>query len=167
MKRFHFILLVLSLSLVSTAHAGIPPKSGSVLCQGLVPADFANVGILNASIPKINVSDGGASPYCVYAAKSGATGGIELDVFYPAGATPAEVKATEETAIGEASSVLKPVSIAGTDDPQWSSNAVSGGPPFAILVVRRSNLVFVLGIPAGPKAQDQLLKLADIVLKRF
>src|SRR4030095_5625870 len=139
MKRYHFILaaLILSLAMASTAHAGIPPKSGSILCQGLVPADFANVGISNASIPKINVGDGGASAYCTYAGKSSATGGIELDVFYPAGGTPAEAKATLETANGESGGGQKPIAVPGADDASWAPNAVSGGPPFATLSARR------------------------------
>jgi hypothetical protein len=159
-------LLVLS---VSTAQAGpqIAPKSGAAMCGGLSIADFQSVGIQTVSLPKANVQDNGASAYCVYAGKSSATGGLELDVFYPAGANPTEVKATEETAIGESSSVLKAIQIAGTDDARWSPNAVSGGPPFATITVQRANLVFVLGIPAGKNAQAQLLKLTDIVLKRF
>src|SRR5262245_35556009 len=166
MKRFHFILAVLILTLSSAfaAHAGIPPKSGSILCQGLVPADFANVGIANASLPKTNVSEGGASAYCVYSGQSSATGGIELDVFYPAGANAIESKATLETAIGESSSIQKPIAVAGADEASWSPHAVSGGPPFATIAVRRANLVFVIGVPAGKDAQTQLLKLADIVL---
>jgi hypothetical protein len=169
MRRKILIGLILLVASVPFAHAGppIPPKSGAAMCGGLTVADFQSVGILNASLPKANVSDGGASAYCGYAGKSSATGGLELDVFYPAGANPTEVKATEETAIGESSSVLKSIQIAGADEALWSPNAVSGGPPFATITVRRSNLVFVLGIPAGSSAQAQLLKLAEIVLKRF
>jgi hypothetical protein len=165
-------LTLASLMLVAStsfSHAGppIPPKSGAGMCGGLTVADFLGVGILNASSPKANVSDGGASAYCVYAGRSSATGGLEFDVFYPAGGNPTEVKATQDTAIGEMSSALKPIHITGADEALGSSHTVSGGPPFAVLLVRRSNLVFVLGIPAGSSAQAQLLKLAEIVLKRF
>ncbi|MFO1519624.1 MAG: hypothetical protein U1F57_08205 [bacterium] len=147
--------------------AAISPKSGAALCGALTVADLQAVGIAKGANPTANVQDGGSSAYCVYAGKSSATGGIELDVFYPAGANPAEVKATQDTAAGESSSVLSPMAVPGADEARGSLNAVSGGPPFATIVVRKGSLVFVLGIPAGPNAQGQLLKLADLVLKRF
>jgi hypothetical protein len=146
--------------------AAIPPGSGALMCA-LTPADFQAAGIPNASKPTANVQDKGAGVYCVYAGKSSATGGIELDVFYPAGANGAEVKATYETAIGESSTGLKPIAIAGADEARWAPSAVSGGPPFGTIAVRRGSLVFVLGVPANPKAQEQLTKLAQAVLARF
>jgi len=146
--------------------AAIPPKSGAAMCA-LTPADFQSVGIRNASKAAANVQDGGASVYCVYAGKSSATGGIELDVFYPAGSNAADVKATYETAIGESSSGLKPIAVAGADEVRWSPNAVSGGPRFAEIAVRRSNLVFVLGVPAHANAETELTTLARVLLERF
>jgi hypothetical protein len=147
------------------AAAVIPPKAGAAMCA-LTPADFQNAGISNATRPAANVQDGGGSVYCVYAGKSAATGGIELDVFYPAGSTVAEAQATYKTAVDEGPP-LKPISIAGADEAHWSASAVSGGPPFASVVVRRSTLVFTLGIPAGSNSQAQITKLAAVVLQRF
>jgi hypothetical protein len=147
------------------AGAVIPPKAGAAMCA-LTPADFQNAGISNATKPTTNVQDGGASVYCVYAGKSAATGGIELDVFYPAGSSIAEAKATYKTAADEGPP-LKPLSIAGADEAHWSATGVSGGPPFASVVVRRSTLVFTLGIPAGNNSQSQITKLAAVVLQRF
>jgi len=133
----------------------------------LSPADFQSVGVAGSAAPKANVTEPSGA-YCVYSGKSSATGGIELDVFYPAGANTKESKATLDTAIGESSTnTLKPIAVSGTDEAQWSPNTVSGGPPFAEIAVRRGNLVFVLGIPTGKDAQLQLLKLADMILKRF
>jgi hypothetical protein len=146
--------------------AVIAPKSGPAMCT-LTPADFKAVGVQNASKPTVNVQDVGAGVYCVYAGKSVATGGIELDVFYPAGANAAEAKATFETAIGESSTTLKPLKIAGADEARWSPSAVSGGPPFATITVRRGTLVFSLGVPAAKTAEAQLTKLSELVLKRF
>ncbi len=146
--------------------AAIAPKSGAAMCA-LTAADFQTAGVANAGKPTANVQDAGAGAYCVYAGKSSATGGIELDVFYPAGANPTEVKATYETAIGEGSTALKPIKIDGADEARWAPSAVSGGPPFASIAVRRGSLVFVLGIPANKNAQAQLTKLAGLVLKRF
>jgi len=146
--------------------AAIAPKSGAAMCA-LTAADFQAAGVANAGKPTANLQDAGAGAYCVYAGKSSATGGIELDVFYPAGANPTEVKATYETAIGEGSTALKPIKIDGADEARWSPSAVSGGPPFSSIAVRRGSLVFVLGIPANKNAQAQLTKLAGLVLKRF
>jgi hypothetical protein len=146
--------------------AGIAPKSGAAMCA-LTPADFQAAGVTGAGKPTANVQEAGSGAYCVYAGKSVATGGIELDVFYPAGANPTEVKATYETAIGEGSTALKPIKIDGADEARWSPSAVSGGPPFASIAVRRGSLVFVLGVPANKNAQAQLTKLTALVLKRF
>ena len=147
--------------------AGIAPKSGAAMCAALTPADFQSVGIANAAKPTANVSDGGASAYCVYAGKSGATGGIELDVFHPAGASAAEARDTFKTAASEGVTGMKPIAIAGADEASWSANAVSGGKPFATITVRRGTLVFSLSFPASANAQAQLTKLASVVLTRF
>jgi hypothetical protein len=154
------------LRLLLVLFAPIAPKSGAALCA-LAPADFAAAGVQNAGKPNANVQEAGASAYCVYAGKSAATGGIELDVFYPAGANAKEAKATFDTAVGEGSSPMKPIKIAGTDEAVWSDNAKSGGPAFATIAVRKGTLVFVLGLPTSKNAQSQLTKLAELVLKRF
>lgn len=132
----------------------------------LTPADFQSAGISNAAKPTANVQDGGGSVYCVYSGKSAATGGIELDVFYPAGSNDVESKATYKTAVEEGPP-LKPIAVAGADEAHWSASATSGGPPFASLAVRRSNLVFTLGIPTSGTAQAQITKLAALALQRF
>jgi hypothetical protein len=143
-----------------------PRRVGEALCV-LSPNDFVEAGVRNASKPSANVQDGGASAYCVYAGKSAATGGIELDVFSPAGASPADIKETYQTAIGESSGVMTPIRIEGADEARWSAHTISGGPPFATIAVRRGDLVFVLGIPATKDAQTQLTSLSGLVLKRL
>ena len=164
-KRLAWILLAFA----SIAHAEPPikPKSGATLCGALTPADFKAAGVAGAGKPTANIQDGGASAYCVYAGKSSATGGIELDVFHPAGADAKEAKATLDTAVGEGSSPMTPIKIAGVDEALWSAKAVSGGPPFATIAVRRATLVFVIGIPTSKDAEGQLRKLVDLVLKRL
>jgi hypothetical protein len=152
--------LVLLLALVA-------PKSGAAMCA-LGAADFKAVGVVGAAAkPTANVQDGGASTYCVYAGKSAATGGIELDVFYPAGANRDEVMVTYVNAMGEAGAAGKPIKLAGVDEARFAPAAVSGGPAYALLGVRRWNLVFMLGIPTSKDAQAQLTKLAELVLKRL
>lgn len=157
---------VVALSLAFAGAASIAPRSGAAMCA-LTPADFESVGIRNTAKPSANVQDAGAGAYCVYAGKSSATGGIELDVFYPAGASAMDVKETFDGAIAEQSAQLRPAPLPGADDARWTGNAVSGGPPFAIIAVRRGSLVFVLGVPSGADAQSQLTKLAGLVLQRF
>jgi hypothetical protein len=153
-------------ALVTALLMVVAPKTGPAMCA-LGPGDFQSAGVANAAKPNVNVQDGGASVYCVYAGKSSATGGIELDVFYPAGANAAEVKATYETAIGEGTNGLQPLKLAGADEARWSANAVSGGPPYASIAVRRKSLVFVLGLPTSKNAEVQLTKLASLLLKRL
>lgn len=151
---------------IALAAAVIAPKSGATMCA-LTTADFQSVGIANAGKPSANVQDAGASVYCVYAGKSAATGGIELDVFYPAGTTPADAKDTFKVANDESGTKLQPITIAGADEAVWSPAAVSGGPRFATITVRRNLLVFSLSVPASGSAQAQLTKLSALVLQRF
>ena len=158
---------LLGVASVAFAEPTIKPKSGAALCGALAPTDFKAAGVANADKPTANISDGGASAYCVYAGKSAATGGIELDVFHPAGGNAKEAKATFDTAVGEGSSPVKPFKLAGVDEAQWNAEAVSGGPKFATLAVRRGTLVFVLGIPAHKDSEAQLRKLALLVLARL
>lgn len=138
-------------------------KSGAALCV-LTPADFGAQG-LTVGAAQANISDGGASAYCTYTGKSAATGGVELDVFELP--TPADAAQTEATAAGEATQSLQPIAIAGTDAARWDPKAVSGGPEFASILVRRGALVFVIGIPASADAQQKLTALSGLVLGRL
>jgi hypothetical protein len=163
-------LAIASLIVVAAEHhvhagAAIPPKAGAAMCA-LTPADFQAAGVANAARPQANVQDDGASVYCVYAGRSAATGGIELDVFYPAGSSIDAAKATYRTSIDEGPP-LKPIVIPGADEAHWAATGTSGGPPFASVTVRRGTLVFTLGIPPTGNAQAQIVKLVGIVLQRF
>lgn len=166
MTRTAVSLLLSAIPAALVAAAPIPPKSGALMCA-LTPADFQSAGVANASNPSANVQDAGAGVYCVYAGKSSATGGIELDVFYPAGANVADARETLKLAISEGSSGLSPITIPGADEAQWSAAAKSGGPAFATIAVRKGTLVFVIGIPTSKNAQAQLTRLAALVLSRF
>jgi len=160
------LLTTTSLAYGQQTAAKGPRRAGEALCV-LGPADFTTAGVANAAKPSANVQDGGTSAYCVYAGKSGATGGIELDVFSPAGASPADIKETYRTAVGESSGGMAPIKIEGADEATWSGHSVSGGPPFATIAVRRGDLVFVLSIPPGKDAQAQLTSLSGLILKRL
>jgi len=170
MGRRVVVCRALALASLVVAAAGVSaqirPKSGAAMCV-LTPADFQGAGVASASKPTANVDEGGASAYCVYAGRSAATGGVELDVFYPAGANAVESKATFDTAVAEGGSALTTISIAGTDEARWSAAAVSGGKPFATLTARKGNLVFSLGMPTSAGVQAQIVKLAALVLQRI
>jgi hypothetical protein len=146
---------------LSVLLAAIAPGSGKELCNALTNADFTKVGIAVNKTPTANIDDP-ASAYCTYKGKSGAMGGVELDVFYPT-----DAEGTERTAMGEGGSNYVDAHVSGVDDSRVDLTAVSGGPPFATLVVRKKNLVYVLSIPASPRAGDQLRALSKIVLQRL
>jgi len=142
------------------------PKSGAAMCV-LTAADFSAVGIATNPKPNPNVSDGGASAYCAYTKNSGAFGGVELDVFNPAGSNAADAKETLKTATSEGHPAPTPIAIAGADEALWSPNMASGSIPFATIAVRRGTLVFVLSIPEHKESKAQLTKLVAIVLQRL
>jgi hypothetical protein len=143
--------------------AAISPSSGDKLCQALIPGDFAKAGIRVDKTPRTHVEDDNASAYCTYKGKSGAMGGVELDVFYPAD----DAAGVERTALGEAQGQYADARVANVDDSRIDLKAVSGGPPFATLVVRKKNLVYVITIPTSPHAEAQLRALSSIVLQRL
>ena len=165
--------LVVAIGLLATAHiagaapqAKAAPKSGAGMCV-LTAADFAAVGVQTLPKPTANVQDGGASVYCAYAKNSGAFGGVELDVFHPAGVNVADAKDTLKTATSEGHPAPTPIAIAGADEALWSPTFASGSIPFAMIAVRRGTLVFVLSIPEHKDSKAQLTKLVGLVLERL
>ena len=128
------------------------------LCDLLGPGDFAAAGIPGAGTPTVN-SDGPGSAYCVYAGQSGATGGLELDVFVDAEGA----EDTFDTIIGESGSTMDAISIpgAGVDE----AVATDGG-DYAAIAVRRGALVFTISGPAGAGMSAKLAALAATVLAR-
>jgi len=143
-------------------------KSGAAMCV-LTAADFAAAGVQTQTQPKPtpNVQDGGANVYCAYTKNSGAFGGVELDVFHPAGASVADAKDTLKTATSEGHPAPTSIAIAGADEALWSPNFASGSVPFAMIAVRRGTLVFVLSIPENKDSKTQLTKLVGLVLQRL
>jgi hypothetical protein len=167
--------LVVAFAMLGLARVGgaapqgkVSPKSGAAMCV-LSAADFAAAGVQTQTLPKPtpNVQDGGASVYCAYTKNSGAFGGVELDVFNPAGASVADAKDTLKTATSEGRPAPTPLAIAGADEALWSPNFASGSIPFATIAVRRGTLVFVLSIPENKDSKTQLTKLAGLVLQRL
>jgi hypothetical protein len=148
--------------------ANVPPRSGAQMCV-LSPADFRTFGTVVFSNPVVHVEQDGENVYCVYRGKSGATGGVELDVFYPAGATRSDVAQTFKTVMSEdPGAQYQPESVPGADESMISLNVPSPGYfPFAANDVRRGNLVFTISLPSSPLAKTELLRLSEIVLARL
>jgi len=153
--------LALALLALIGAPPPIQPGSGAKMCDALTPADLKAQGLAPDAKTTVNVPEP-ISAYCTYAGRSGATGGIELDVF----AAGADALDTQKTILGELSG-MKPAGYPGVDESLMNLEAVSGGPKFAVLVVRKAGLVFTLSLPSGPKAKDQLFALAKLVLGRL
>jgi hypothetical protein len=141
------------------AQPGVTLSSGKALCSALTPADFAKAGVPVSALRQANL-DGTDGAYCVYVSKAG---NVEFDIFFPAGATPGEVSATEKTVLGEVGGKSESVSIPGADNAQ----IILASGPSASIVVRRGKAVFDINIPRSGNARQQLIALAQIVLGRL
>ena len=156
---------ILGTTAPTTQETATPTESGAgggggavglVDCSLLAPSDFADAGITGASDPSDNPD--GTGHYCVYAGTSGATGGIEFDVF-PHDAV-SDAQATYQTVIGEGPEG-QPAAGASFDE---SSYAVADKVGF--LAVRQGPLVFALAAPDDPATEGQLVTLAKLVVER-
>ena len=132
--------------------------TGAIDCSLLSPADISAAGIQGAGAPSDNPDD--TSHYCVYAGTSGATGGIEFDVF--PNASVADAQATYATAAGEGGGGAGQPAAGATFD--QSSYSVQDKAAF--LAVRQGRLVFALSAPDGPATQAALVALAYLVVQR-
>lgn len=160
------VVSTMALSASLAAQRPVVRGSGAAMCA-LTRADFVAAGLQVNARPDASVQDDGQSAYCVYSGRSGATGGVELDVFWPAGGNPAAVVQTEQTVLGEDGAAYLPAGMAGVQDSRIATSIVAGGPRFAAIVVRRGDLVFTIALPAGPQARTRLLRLSRIVLARL
>jgi hypothetical protein len=148
--------------------ATVGRAAGEKLCV-LTQDDFKKFGTLVYSKPVVNVEQDGQNAYCVYRGKSGAKGGVELDVFYPAGDTPADVKQVFKTVLSEdPGGKYEPEGVPGADESVVSTNVPSPGYfPFAANAVRRGRLVFSISLPSSPLSKTELFELSKIVLTRI
>ena len=135
---------------------GSSAAAGGLDCTLLTPADLAAAGIEGAGDPTDNADEFGH--YCVYAGTSGATGGIEFDVF------PHDdvVSATEtyETVIAEGPSGEAPAGV------PFDAASFSVDGDTAYLAVRQGTLVFALSVPGGDEAEAALVGLATLIAQR-
>lgn len=139
--------------------SGLP--TADQLCGLLTPADWTAAGLTGAHAPTID-EDGpnSGSAYCVYSASSGATGGLELDVFD--GPTLDDAMATFAT-IAESMPPSTPPNLSGIDDGLINTDAEQG---FGAILVRAGKLVVTITLPLSASATDQLTSLTRTVLDR-
>ena len=140
---------------------GAPVAAGGDYCGLLRPGDFAAAGIQGAGAPTANPDPAGA--YCVYAGVSGATGGIELDVFVGFDAADASsifVNVRSFVDLGTGKAALPEA------DEVAILPAGGGSPGYAAIAVRKGLLVFGISCPSGDGAADALVALARLVIQR-
>jgi hypothetical protein len=173
------MLIVIALSNTGNAGSGasasaatpkappVPKSSGAKMCV-LTQADFKPFGTLVWSKPQVSL-DNSASVYCTYRGPSGAKGGVELDVFYPAGDTLEEVQNTFKAVLGsDPGARYTPEAVPGADESVYSLSVPSPGYfPFAANAVRRGDLVFSISLPSSPMSKVEMSKLSEIVLQRL
>lgn len=147
----------------SPATTVVTPETAARLKSALTVDDLRTVGLQpDLSAPIVNATPDGRSVYCTFTRASGAMGGIEYDAFLAD-----DPLACQLTIMGEGTGGYAPADLPGVDDGLISLSVVSGGPPFARILVRRGNLIFTIAVPTGPRAQEQLTRLAQIVLERL
>jgi hypothetical protein len=140
----------------------VPSPYTARMAGALTGADLRAEGLApELDQPELNIDPNGSGVYCTWTRASGASGGIELDLW--AGGEP---QLTVQTILAEQSGDMSPAGLAGADDSLIGLSVWSGTGPFATIVVSREWLVFSLSIPAGPRAHDQLMSLAAVVLER-
>jgi len=131
------------------------------LCQLLTPADWAAAGLSFARAPTIDDDGPGTgSAYCTYGSASGATGGLELDVYV--GATVDDAAYNYAT-INESIPTPSVPNLSGVDQAAMNTNMEPG---FGIIVARAGKLVVTVSLPTSTSAANQLTSLTALVLSR-
>jgi hypothetical protein len=136
---------------------GGPVAKGGNFCGLLGPGDFAAVGVSGARTPTKN-SDGPADAYCVYSGVSGATGGIEFDIFIGDPVSSYQQIVANGALIADTTGDLPGVDAVGT--------VMNGPGNMAAIGARKGAMAFDIDVPTGPKARAQLIALAKLVLER-
>lgn len=144
-----------------TSGQTIAPASGKAMCSALTPDDFVKTGVPVLRLQQANLDDA-KSAYCIYDGKAGK---VEMDIYYPAGDTPIEAQNATRAAQAAIGGQFEPVRVEGAD--AASSNAASQGATDSSIVVQKGTTVFNISIPKAADAQQQLVKLSEIVISRL
>jgi len=159
-------LLAVSRANGQGAEPKVAPSSAKAMCAALTPADFVKSGVPVTSAQQSasnSSSDDPSSAYCNYNAKNG---NAEFDIFYPAGDTLDAAKQTERTILAEQGGKWVKADVPEADSAEINL-AVPGKQPSAGIAVRRGKAVFAINIPTNAQAREQLLGLAQTVLRRL
>lgn len=139
---------------------GVVPTAEQ-LCQLLTPADWTAAGLAGAAAPEIDDDGAGTgSAYCTYGGLSGATGGLELDVFV--GPTVDDARITYAQIRESIPSPSAP-NLSGVDEAVINANIEPG---FGAILVRAGKLVVTITLPTSEATADQLTSLTNLVLSR-
>ncbi len=131
------------------------------LCQLLAAADWTAAGLSGAQAPAIDDDGPGTgSAYCTYGAQSGATGGLELDVFVD---PTIDGASTTFATIAQSLPPSERPNVSGIDDGLINPNI---DPGFGAILVRAGRLVVTITLPTSAQAADQLTSLTQTVLSR-
>jgi len=136
---------------------GGPVAAGGNFCGLLGPGDFAAVGVSGARTPTKN-SDGPSDAYCVYSGISGATGGIEFDIFIGDPVSSYQQIVANGHLIADTTGDLPGVDNVGT--------VMNGPGNMAAIGVQKGAMTFDIDVPTAPNARPQLIALAKLVLQR-
>jgi hypothetical protein len=152
----------LVLAMTIAADPTVVLGTGAKMCAALTAEDFKAVGLNpDPAPPRPPNSTERSGAYCTYTKAFPSGGGLEFDIFDgesdPAGAV--------KTILGE-SGPPQPAGLSGVDESLLSLSPGEKGLTVATLVVRHRRLVFAITIPSSPKAKDQLLALAPLVIAR-
>jgi hypothetical protein len=142
----------------SGAGERVTSGTGIRMCAALTAADLIAVGLKpeNEQPNAVPGDPPNEGAYCLFSKASASQGGIEFDIFYPAD------HSIYETVVNEGSTRQgKPSRLPGVDESYLDE---PGSTPS--ITVRRGTLVFSISVPGGPRAHDQLIKLAATVLHR-
>ncbi|HUP83902.1 MAG TPA: hypothetical protein VM284_06915 [Candidatus Limnocylindria bacterium] len=139
---------------------GVVPTAEQ-LCALLTVDDWAGAGLANAEEPFIDDDGPGTgSAYCVYNGASGATGGLELDVFV--GPTLEDAQLIYAQILESIPTPTTP-SMSGVDEAAINTNIEPG---FGAILVRAGVLVVTITLPNTGATADQLTRLTSLVLSR-
>jgi hypothetical protein len=152
------LVLAMALGADPTVTLGSGPK----MCAALKTEDFSAVGLSPDPVPRPPNSTEATGAYCVYTKAFPSAGGLEFDIF-DGESDPAGVV---KTMLGEGGGKTTPAGLAGVDEGLLTVLPGDKGHTMASLTVRHRRLVFGITIPQGPKAKEQLLALAQLVLAR-
>jgi hypothetical protein len=156
------MLTSVALSMALGADPTVVLGTGPKMCAALTAADFTAVGLNpDPAPPRPPNSDDKTNAYCTYTKAFPVAGGLELDIF-DGESEPAGVVKTIVAEGGKST----PAGLVGVDESLLARSPGEKGVTMASLVVRHRRLVFAITIPSTPKATEQLLSLAKVVLSR-